>query len=315
MNHESVRAALVSVVDMTDVDVENFTVEGETLDGATVARFEVQQDLADEIADDIKRAIKGVASRQLLDYDPSYQTSTSQALVEDLDEVPALAMVDATIRRGDVPTRESDGAQLVAMAHVLAAGTTKVVAYRLKGPGITALKATTPLLPRGGVYEQLTDALLFYEPRFDAFTVDGFTLFTTATLIQRKLLADDKAKELARATLKDVTSNVTIEGYDALEQAVVDDPTLRAKMAQVARLVRSDPSYAAYLTTDKLVEFVEKNQDFDIPISSLNGAKVLRFNPSPQHRHQIPRLLADDYLHSQLTDRNYEAGSKQRVTQ
>ena len=53
--------------------------------------------------------------------------------------------------------------------------------------------------------------------------------------------------------------------------------------------------------------------DYNIPLTTVDGTKALLFDPSPQHRHQIPRLLADDYLHSYLTDRTYEAGSKQRV--
>lgn len=93
----------------------------------------------------------------------------------------------------------------------------------------------------------------------------------------------------------------------------MDDPTMRAKMAYVARLLASDPAYAKNLTTKKLVKFVETYPDYDIPVTTVNGKKALSFDPSPQHRHQIPRLLADDYLHSYLTDRNYEAGSKQRV--
>ncbi len=84
-------------------------------------------------------------------------------------------------------------------------------------------------------------------------------------------------------------------------------------MAQVARLVSSDPEYARNLTTQKLISFIETYPDYNIPLSTVDGEKALMFDPSPQHRHQIPRLLADDYLHSYLTDRNYEAGSKHRV--
>jgi hypothetical protein len=37
------------------------------------------------------------------------------------------------------------------------------------------------------------------------------------------------------------------------------------------------------------------------------------FEPSPQSRYLIPKALADDFLRSELTDRRYEAGSKQRI--
>jgi hypothetical protein len=84
-------------------------------------------------------------------------------------------------------------------------------------------------------------------------------------------------------------------------------------MAHIARLLDAEPDYAENLTTEKLVEFAEAHPDYNILLSTVGGATVLRFDSSPQHRHQIPHLLADDYLHSYLTDRNYESGSKKRV--
>ena len=138
--------------------------------------------------------------------------------------------------------------------------------------------------------------------------------FSTVTLVQNKLHAPDKARALAKDTLKSVTASIRIDGYDELESAVMDDPSMRAKMAQVARLIDEDPHYVEYLTTEKLVTFVETHPTYEIATCIVDGKKSLQFNSSPQHRHKIPRLLADDYLHSQLTDRSYEAGSKQDVT-
>lgn len=159
----------------------------------------------------------------------------------------------------------------------------------------------------------MRDQLLFYDDRFDAFTCADSVFFTTVSLIQTKLQADAKARELARTTLREVTADVRIDGFDALAQAVEADPTLRAKMASVARMVRDDPDYARHLTTESLVAFVQQHPQYDIPVGTLDGRTVLRFDSAPQHRHQIPRLLADDYLHSFLTNRSYEAGSKNRV--
>jgi hypothetical protein len=155
--------------------------------------------------------------------------------------------------------------------------------------------------------------ILFYEPRFDAYTCAGFAFFITVTLIQTRLHAEEKARRLAKETLAAVTAKVNIEGFSQLEAAVIHDPTLRAKMSYIGRLLASDPEYAKNLNTKKLVKFVETYPEYQIAVSIVNGEKALKFDPSPQHRHQIPKLLADDYLHSYLTDWNYDAGSKQRV--
>lgn len=313
MTAEPARQALVTAMASGNDALDNFVVRGEAIAEAAVARFDLVGDMAATVTDDVQTRIWALTQKQFLDYDPSYQTSTSQVLVERLDEIPELAAVDAEIRLGDVPYA-ADGPQVVAMAHAIGVGSDQVVAYRLKGPGIAARRSKGfTLIPRDGIYRPIDGDVLYYEPRFDAFTCAGFIYFTTVTLIQAKLHAEHKARQLAKDTLAAVTKKLTIDGFSDLEKAVMDDPSLRAKMTSVARLIQTDPDYATNLTTRKLVKFVETYPDYNIPVTMHNGTKVLAFDPSPQHRHQIPRLLADDYLHSYLTSRNYEAGSKQRV--
>lgn len=313
MTADAARAALVQAMTSRGDSLDNFVLHGGSIAEADVTRFDLIADMAHTVTNDVRTSIRSITSKQLLDYDPSYQTSTSQVLVERLDEIPELAAIDAQIRLGDVPDT-SEGSQVIAMAHAVGSGGNQVVAYRMKGPGIATRRSKgLTLIPRDGIYRPVEGDVLYYEPRFDAFTCAGFVFFRTVTLIQSKLHADDKARQLAKETLVAVTKQVTIDGYEDLEEAVMNDPSLRAKMAAVARLIESDPAYATNLTTKKLVKFVERYPDYNIPVTRLDGEKVLAFNPSPQHRHQIPRLLADDYLHSYLTDRNYEAGSKQRV--
>jgi hypothetical protein len=311
---ESARQTLRDAVEAGQPGLENFVIRGPSLAAASVLRFDLTEQMAQMVASDVFAAATALTGKQFLRYDPSYQTSSSQVMVESLSDIPELAAVDHEVRLGDVPL-DSDGGQVVAMAHAVGVGPQKVVAYRLKGPGIAARRAKgITLLPRGGIYEPVEGEILYYEPRFDAFTCDGVAFFTSVSLIQTKLHADSKARALAKETLAEVTANVDIAGFEALEAAVMDDPTLRAKMAAVARLIQNDPEYVGYLTTANLVAFVESNSDFQIPVAVVGGTKMLAFDSSPQHRHQIPRLLADDYLHSLLTDRNYEAGSKHQAS-
>lgn len=313
MTAEPARQALIDAIGESVAALNNFVVRGDVLADAQVSGFDLVREMASDVTDDVVRAVTSLSQKQFLTYDPSYQTSSSQVLVENLSEIPELAAVDAEIRRGDVPN-DAGGPQAVAMAHAVGSEPNRLVAYRLKGPGIATRRTRgIPLIPRDGIYRPIDAEVLYYEPRFDVFTCAGFAYFTTVTLLQTKLHAAEKARELARETLVTATAKVKIDGFTELENAVMDDPSMRAKMAYVARLLQSDPEYAKNLTTQKLVKFVESHPDYAIPVSRMGGTKVLLFDPSPQRRHQIPRLLADDYLHSYLTDRNYEAGSKQRV--
>ncbi|GAB96691.1 hypothetical protein BJY21_002718 [Kineosphaera limosa] len=317
MTLEPARQALEAAAAAQSASLENFVLRGRTLADATAWRIDLEQDLAQQVGDDVRGGAGALADKQLLPYDPAYQTNSSQVLVEELAGVPELAAVDARLRGGDLPPDPvGDGPEsdpVLAMVHVVGDGATRLAAYRFKGPGIAVRQRGIALLPRAGVYRRVRDDLLFYDDRFDAYTLGESVYFTTVSLIQTKLAADDKARRLARQTLREVTRDVRIDGYELLAQAVADDPTLRAKMASVARMVRDDPEYAAKLTTQALVDFVQAHPQYDIPVATVDGREVLRFDPAPRHRHQIPRLLADDYLHSLLTDRSYEAGSKSRV--
>lgn len=310
---EAARTALIAALsDPGTGSLGNFVMVGEAIEGASVSQFDVTAELAEQVSADVVKAVEALTRRQFIAYDPSYQTNASQVLVEDLASIPALAGVDAAIRGGDLPIYPGGGT-VVAMTHAVGLGPQQVVAYRVKGAGIFTRRAKWILLPRDGVYAPIDSEVLYYEPRFDVFTCAGYAYFVTVSLIQTKLQADDKARQLAKTTLATVTAKIRIDGFAELEKAVMDDPTMRAKLAAVARLLESDPDYASHLTTKRLIQFVTDNPDYKIPMGQVEGKPALRFDPSPQHRHQIPKLLADDYLHSQLTKRNYEAGSKQRV--
>jgi hypothetical protein len=89
---------------------------------------------------------------------------------------------------------------------------------------------------------------------------------------------------------------------------------MNAKMMAVSRLLDSDPEYAALLTTEKLVDFLGQNPHIEIEVEGSGPDAKLVFDPSPQKRYRIPKALADDYLSSRLTGRDYEAGSKQRIS-
>lgn len=313
MTAELARQALTDALAELTMTLDYFVVRGDALADAQVNRFDLVTDMAADVTNDIARAATSLSQKQFLNYDPSYQTSSSQVLVEDVGEIPELARVDAETRRGDVPY-DAGSAPAVAMAHAVGAAPHQVVAYRLKGPGIATRRARgITLIPRNGIYRPIEGEVLYYEPRFDVVTCAGFAYFTTVTVVQTKLHAVAKARQLARETLASATAEVRIDGFAGLETAVMDDPSMRAKMAHHARILQSDPEYAKNLTTNKLVKFVKDNPEYNIPVSTIDGKKALRFDPSPQRRYQIPHLLTDDYLHSYLTDRNYEAGSKQRV--
>ncbi|WP_454301705.1 hypothetical protein [Salana multivorans] len=187
MSAESARQALQAAADARPDTLDNHVLRGAALSGAEVTRFDLVDTMAVDVIADVTRAAETMTRKQFLDYDPSYQTSTSQVLVEALTDIPELAVIGALIREGDVP--DDNGADpVVAMAHSIGTADNRVIAYRLKGAGIATRRVRgIPLVPRDGVYRPMPGEILYYEPRFDALTIPGFVFFNTVTLVQTKL--------------------------------------------------------------------------------------------------------------------------------
>lgn len=296
--------------------LDSYVARGSDLDSADVSRVEFATDLADAVTTDLVGALTRLLDRELMPYDPAYQPSGGQALVAALDEAPTLQRLHAHVRTDDVPVDDITGGQVHAMAHRLHREGALVAAYRVKGAGIATRRprGLWALLPRDGVYARVDDEILYYEPRVDAWVVGDHVLFTARTTLERRLNAPSQAQAMARETFERATAHVAIVGADELATACASDPTMIAKMASLARTLDADPAYAELLTTEHLVEFVDANPQFGVRIGGTGDARRLVFEPSPQTRYRIVKLLADDFLRSDLTQRRYEAGSKQRLT-
>ncbi len=202
------------------------------------------------------------------------------------------------------------------MAHRLGVdGGPQVTAYRVKGLGIATRRRRDVHAFRavGGRFVEVEQDLLTYEPRFDALVVGDKVLVTATTTLTRTLGSTDRIRKLARDTFATATREIEIEGAEALADAVATDPVMASKMAQLARILDADPDYATLLTTGNLIDFLDRNPEVRIATTGSGRQRKLVFEPSPQTRYAIVKLMADDYLRSDLSKRFYEAGSKAQL--
>lgn len=311
---EALSAAIAAMGDAPFLST--FLLRGENLSECAVSEISLSEELTETVVADVVRYAEQLVRREFIAYDPSYQLASNQAIADDLAEVPPLEAVHGIVSRGDVETDQGGDVPLLAMVHRMeSAQGASVTAYRLKGAGIATRRARGPLamLPNGGVFREVRDEILYYEPRFDALVHEATIIVTALTVLARQLESPARAQEKARAVFARATKNVAISGVEELTAAVAADPAMIAKMMAVARLLDSDPEYAALLTTEKLVDFLDQNPHIEIEVSGEGEEAQLVFDNSPQKRYRIPKALADDYLFSRLTGRDYEAGSKQRL--
>ncbi|MEH0110418.1 hypothetical protein V6N00_11960 [Tersicoccus sp. MR15.9] len=289
-----------------------------SLTDAVLSAVDFTAGLAAEVITDVQAHLLGLLEKELVPYDPSYRPGSHEVLVDELANVPALARLHERLFTDDLPLDRGEAAEpVVAMAHVLTgADGDRVAVYRLKGEGIATrrVRGVRALLPRDGYWEPVpTEQLLYYSPRFDAAVIGEHVLFTAVTTLAQQLQAPDRAREMARTTFATATATVAIDGGEQLGEAVATEPAMIAKMAQLARLLAADPEYAGALTTPNLVSFVDRNPQFGVGTAGEGEDRRLVYESGPQTRFLIVKLLADDLLRSDLTDRRYEAGTKHRV--
>ena len=221
-----------------------------------------EQKTAAVVRDDVLAFAESVLDREWLAYDPSYSLSPGQAFADDLAEVPELERLQQVVTGGRARA-DAGGGPIVAMAHeVFAEPSRSIVAYRLKGPGIATRR------PRGirhapaqgrdvrddrGGDRHLRAAVRRAGDR-------GFGAGDRDDDAHRACSGSTtRLQRLARETFARATRELGIEGGEALAEAVATDPTMAAKMAQLARILDDDPDYASLLTTANLVDFLDRN--------------------------------------------------------
>jgi hypothetical protein len=196
-----------------------------------------------------------------------------------------------------------------------------VVAARLPNPGwvyffkakgeTLRLKRTkkVPLVPSGNAYDELAEDPLIFDETFDAVVADGFALIVNQATFERSVRFVDEAAAAATATLGELLTTVTVGNPADFLAAAGSDLNMVSKLRSIAEKMAANPAYAAAMTTEKLIEFAEE-RGIEIDTEEVDGTRRFVFLPDPQHRWRILKLLDDDYLHSTLTEIDYEVNSK-----
>jgi hypothetical protein len=311
------RAELEAAIAALEADAASATLlaRGDDLATAELSSIDFDAEVAGEIADDVLGYARGIADREWLAYDPSYQLASNQALVDELEQVPELARLHERVLAGRSAIDDSDDHPIRGLVHHLPAASGALTAYRIKGTGIATRRprGIKAFLPRAGVYERIEREVLYYEPRFDALVFGDRVFVTAITTLQRAFGSDDRARAMATATFGRATAGIAIAGSAELAEAISHDPAMVAKMAQLSRLLDASPEYAELLSTERVLAFLDDNPHIPVATIGTGAERSLVFESSPQKRYLIPKILADDFLRSELTERQYEVGSKQEL--
>lgn len=184
--------------------------------------------------------------------------------------------------------------------------------YFLKAKGETLrLKRTkkVPLVPVGNAYDELEADPLMFDENFDAVVAGGYALILNQPTFERALAFVEQARSVAASTLSQLLTTVGVTNADDFLGAAGSDLNMVSKLRSITEKMETSPAYAAAMTTERLIEFAEA-RGIEIDTEEVDGVRQFVFLRDPAHRYRILKLLDDDYLHSSLTDIDYEVNSK-----
>lgn len=268
------------------------------------------------IAEAAEMTRKQLGDATLLEYGPAVLVPPQHWMhVADTDAA-TLGVIESVVGKQDLKPFDGDAPYAQNLKLIAARFTTgdqrSVTFYRVADSLLQLKKSKMiGLLQQGGVYGRLEAAdVLLLRPEFDVIVIDGRAFFHKKPTFERAFGFLSELKKESLSTFNAVTSKLKVEGFDALREACTTQPQMMAKMASIKRSMDSDPDYAKAMTMPKLIKYIETHPQVKINILGGGSNRKLVFDPKPQRRFQIVKLLDDDFLRSVLTDREYEAGSK-----
>lgn len=251
------------------------------------------------------------AGRELLDGESSFRRTTNMpqatALLDELDRSVDFAgfeprhMTEVSPRFYVVSLRERGKPDQVHFLKRLRAG------YKLNRTKLIAL------VFRDGTYDEMNEEPMLLSDDFDAVITREIMIATNQRHVDEALGVTEEAMEAAKTMLHDVTTDLRFANYSDFEDAVVGDMNMVSKLRSIVEL-RQDPKFRDAMTMPRMVDFVRKNPDLGIDLTGPTGQEAFVYHTDLQRRWKLLRLLDDEFLRSVITDLDYEANSKSRLS-
>jgi len=240
---------------------------------------------------------------------PDHVMHVAEANAASLADIVSLVMRDDSAPLSDL--KNHNKVKILALRFTDDAGRATIM-FRV-ADSLFQLKAAKylALVRHGQVYDRLDSAdVMLLRRNFDVVLVDGVAFFELKSTFERAFGFLDQLRANSAATFEQVTANLNIRGLDKMKAACTKQSQMMAKMASIRRSMDEDSEYAAAMTMDRLVAFVRERDYIDVDIETEGDKDFLVYHDDVTKRFQLLKLLDDDYLHSILTQRDYESGSK-----
>lgn len=278
-------------------------------------RIPLTVDAAAEISAIAEDSRTETLSQTPLEYGPAVLIPPDHVMHVSVSQAASLSAILAQVVKDDSSplAHLTDRLKIKFLAARFTADSGEQVVFFRIADALSQLKPSKflALVREGETYGRLEQAdVMLMRRTFEVTVVDGTAFFVLKSSFERAFGFLDQLKASSAATFDEVTASLRIKGLEQMKAACTKQSQMMAKMASIRRSMNEDPQYAAAMTMERLLAFVAARDYIDIEIATENGKQFFVYNDDVRTRFQILKLLDDDYLHSVLTDRDYESGSK-----
>lgn len=283
-----------------------------------IERLKMTDDLSEQFSDVLQGDAAAHTEDLLVPYSAGRMPGGGEAAVLMTDAVPHLTDLLSTME-GEV----ADVGDFDVRGELASDVRIYIVSVRHQNPGwihgirvksMTSLRPTrsrkVAALWTDGLFDKLERDPLVFDDTFDAFVVGTQVVVVRQRNFERGLEFLAAAQAEAETILRSATANLAIANIDEFVSAARSDVNMLAKLRGINEKMQRDPAYATHLTMANILAFRAQNPGVELDVEGDPGQETLVFHREPARRWRIFKLLDDDYLHSQLTDLNYEVNSK-----
>ena len=259
--------------------------------------------------------VEGISQLEVIDYSPSGSAADGQIMWLPLEKVPLLKSISTSASDYDSLPLYNPGETKISHANLVSIQTTAdtkttMFIQALGNQQIVAKSKRASLFLRSGVIDASSDQVLLLSRDVTAVVAGDFVFFENRKSFQKLVNLLEELKEKAEETLRSVSSELRIVGFESLLAAVRNNPVMIGKMESIRIKMETIPAYRDALKMPKILKFVRDHPEYEIELSDDSEEASLVFQKDFQNQFKILKLLDDDYLKSELTAMEYESNSK-----
>lgn len=288
--------------------------------GHLAYRVSMLDDAAVEVSKIAEISRKILCDSNLVEYGPTALIPKSHVMCLPQESAATLTVINAAVTSDDLdefhPSSTISGEARTFAARFLHDSLGEITFYRL-AETLLEFKQRRVLgfVRDGGAFAVAEPGrILLMKPVFDVVVAGGWAFFWKKPLFERSFGFLEELKRDSAQSFSEISEHIEVEGLEEFRKACTTQPQMMAKIASIKQSMK-DPEYAAAMKMPNLLKYIDEHPEVKIKLDGQGADRRFVFDPADlANRFQILKLLDDDFLHSMLTQRDYESIAKAGIS-